>query len=189
MTEKSELTQPSTTSLLLGPQRGVSALHLGGTVRTLTLHKSQLPPDFFLHVVECSSAWCLFTTGRLLAAFRLPSIGVFFFETHRCPRGSASDSESKKECTTDQISTSQTIFFDGHAKELPRVSPTVLRTSPAKFEPERLVPSQIIHSSCRLFPYSTISITHRTSDLKRPGRLTFNSVSGVRPKIMEVAGV
>lgn len=74
---------------------------------------------------------------------------------------------------------------------MPRVNPTVLRTSPAKFEPERMVLlSSITYTSHRLiplYPYSTISITHRTSDLETLRRLTFSPVSCVRPKITEWA--
>ena len=164
MTEKPELTQPSTTSLLLGPQRGVSALHLGGTVRALTLHKSQLPPDFFLHV-RCSSTWCLFTTGRLLAAFRFTKYrSIIFFETHRCLRGSASDSESRKECTTDRISTSQTIFFDGHAKNCPELAQLFCEPLQRNSSQNEWKSSTVLVAYS---PYSTISITHRTSDLKK----------------------
>ena len=98
---------------------------------------TSLPHDFFLHVVCFSHSS---TTAGLLAAFRLPSIGAYIlFETHEVFHGEAHQIlSSREECTNrSNLHRSKQFFFDGHTKNCPRASPTVLRTSPAKFELER----------------------------------------------------
>ena len=202
ITEKPELTQPvkhTTSLLILSPEGGVSRLHLGYHGHTVLVYShftklASLPHDFFLHVVCFSHSSA---TGRLLAAFRLPSIGAYStFYLKRIRGRSTSNSEFKERMyNRSNLHRSKTIFFsDGYAKNCPELAQLFCEPLQRNSSENGLVPSSIIHSSihssCRLFPYSTISITHRISELRRPGRLMFNSVSCVRrPEIMEVAGV
>jgi hypothetical protein len=112
---------------LLSSQGGVSRLHLGyhGHTVLFLVHSpftrlTHLPHDFFLHVVCFSHSSA---AGRLLAAFRLPSIGACsLFETHSIHGEAHQILNQGKNVQPIKSPQVRSFFFDGHAKNCPELA-------------------------------------------------------------------